>query len=40
METENLSQSTREKEEYLNKFNKLITVNRNRTMKVLDYKLY
>ena len=40
METENLSQSTREKEEYLNKFNELITVTRNRTMKVLDYKLY
>ena len=40
METENLSQSTREKEEYLNKLNELITVTRNRAMYVLDYKLY
>ena len=40
METKYLSQPTREKEEYLNKFNELITVTRNRTMKVLDYKLY
>ena len=40
METKYLSQSTREKEEYLNKFNELIIVTRNRTMKVLDYKLY
>ena len=40
METENLSQSTREKEEYLNKLNDLITVTRNRAMYVLDYKLY
>ena len=40
METENLSQSTHEKEEYLNKLNELITVTRTRTMKVLDYKLY
>ena len=40
METKYLSQPTREKEEYLNKFNELIIVTRNRTMKVLDYKLY
>ena len=37
---ENLSQSTHEKEEYLNKLNELITVTRNRAMYVLDYKLY
>ena len=40
METENLSQSTHEKEEYLNELNELITVTRNRAMYVLDYKLY
>ena len=40
METENLSQSTHEKEEYLNELNELITVTRNHAMYVLDYKLY
>ena len=40
MVTKYLSQSTREKEEYLNKLNELITVTRNRAMYVLDYKLY
>ena len=40
METENLSQSTLEKEEYLNNLNELITKTRNRAMYVLDYKLY
>ena len=37
METENLSQSTLEKEDYLNKLNELITETRNRAMYVLDY---
>ena len=40
VETENLSQSTPEKEEFLKKLYELITLTRNCAMCVLDYKLY
>ena len=40
VETENISQSTPEKEEFLKKLYELITLTRNCAMCVLDYKLY